>query len=465
MEIKPLTVLLGANSSGKSSFGNAMAAMAHAQWIQNRPLATLTPPISNAPMQGAASWPVDLGRLDDLRTNGAQGPVYISLHTSEGWVKWGFGLDSAESENQDLTVSYIEQPGALDSTKHKDISDASQFQPISASGTISAGLIQLPEYKGLSTVCRRINELQWRHEPGDHEALVGMNGLTLDSVVHPRGGTNVLLNGEVRSEVQTCFRDLNYLRATRTRPTRGYNNLGGQTRQTIGYDGENTAVVLHRRGMDSQSVKYPPPIPLSSSEIPAALDKQWVEGDVTLIEALSFWLNHLKLARSVNVKPREDDTSILQTRVTLFEEQWHDITEVGFGISQVLPVLVAGLLQPKHGLFIVDLPEAHLHPRPQAELADFFCSLALGERQMLVETHSDMFVNQLRLRAEMTPELGDKIAIYFVDPPVDGCCCSPRSIELSLEGELRWPAEFMQESWEIETKISAAQEARRGIRK
>jgi predicted ATPase len=150
--------------------------------------------------------------------------------------------------------------------------------------------------------------------------------------------------------------------------------------------------------------------------------------------------------------------------VNLFKEQWHDITEVGFGISQVLPVLVAGLLQPTHGLFIVDLPEAHLHPKPQAELADFFCSLALSDRRVLVETHSDMFINQLRLRAEMTPELRDKIAVYFVDPPINGCCCNPRRVELSLEGELRWPADFMQETWEIETKISAAQETRRGVK-
>jgi predicted ATPase len=215
--------------------------------------------------------------------------------------------------------------------------------------------------------------------------------------------------------------------------------------------------------METQTILLPPTIPPSSGEMGAALDRDWGEQNSSLIDALSFWLKHLKLAESVNAVPAKNDPAILQIRVTLFNEQWHDITEVGFGLSQVLPVLVAGLLQPRQGLFIVDLPEAHLHPRPQAELADFFCSIALTDRRVLVETHSDMFVNQLRLRAEMTPELRDKIAVYFVDPPVHGCCRPPRPIELSLEGELRWPPDFMQEAWEIETKISAAQEARRGF--
>jgi len=194
--------------------------MAHAQWVQNRPLATLTPPISRFPAQGAESWPVDLGNLDDLRMNGAQGSVYISLNTSEGWVKWGFGLDSDKYEKRDLTISYIEQPGALDSSGHYDGTAPSAFQPSPASGIISAGITQLPAHSA-STICRRINENQWRQDPGDQGVLVGVNGLTLDTLVHEMGSTGVLLNGNIRKEIEACLRDLTYLRATRNRPIRG----------------------------------------------------------------------------------------------------------------------------------------------------------------------------------------------------------------------------------------------------
>jgi hypothetical protein len=66
-----------------------MAAMAHAHRLyRSTPQATLTP------TQGdAANWPVDLGELKDLRTNGATGPITIGLHTDSGDIQLGFGLD------------------------------------------------------------------------------------------------------------------------------------------------------------------------------------------------------------------------------------------------------------------------------------------------------------------------------------------------------------------------------------
>src|SRR5260221_2210916 len=136
-----------------------------------------------------------------------------------------------------------------------------------------------------------------------------------------------------------------------------------------------------------------------------------------------------------------------------------DITELGFGVSQVAPILVAGLLQRPGSLFVVDLPEAHLHPRPQGPLADFFCSLALSGRYSLVETHSEMFFQRLRLRAALDPELGKMIAVYFIDAPREGRCSIPRAVGLDVEQELRWPEGFLNESWEEETKLLAARQS------
>src|ERR1700733_13991333 len=80
IELKPLTVLLGPNSAGKSSFGHALAAMSHAHRVfAGTPQATLTPRARDA-----KNWPVDLGELGDLRTEGATGPVKIELETSAG---------------------------------------------------------------------------------------------------------------------------------------------------------------------------------------------------------------------------------------------------------------------------------------------------------------------------------------------------------------------------------------------
>src|SRR6266480_4117021 len=83
--LKPLTVLLGPNSAGKSAFGHAVAAMAHAQWLHhggNR--ATLTPRSA----KDSGEWPIDLGTLEDLRTAGTMDRAIVGLLTSDGWVKF-----------------------------------------------------------------------------------------------------------------------------------------------------------------------------------------------------------------------------------------------------------------------------------------------------------------------------------------------------------------------------------------
>ena len=121
-------------------------------------------------------------------------------------------------------------------------------------------------------------------------------------------------------------------------------------------------------------------------------------------------------------------------------------------------------MQADDSLFIVDLPEAHLHPRPQAELADFFCSLAMSKRSVIVETHSEMFFHRLRLWAALSQELADRIAVYFVDPPgPDNLCREPRRVGLEFQDELKWPSKFLQEAWEVEAQIKAVREAQRPL--
>jgi len=452
--LKPLTVLLGANSSGKSSFGNAMAAMAYAHYFYGSSgKANLTPD-----QNGSKDWPVDLGTLDDLRTDGASGPVSVEFDTSAGSVKWGFGLDPNKSQTRDLLVSNIEWPRGLEDSLGQipQSSEPSFLQPVAASGTISAGLREIPSHRIFS----RLNSQQWLELPGNRETRVELLGLAVNSATHI-GGTSVGLNVPVLNEIRQILEQLTYLRATRIRPNRAYDKSRISAPQVIGYDGQGTARVLHERGNEGLIVKLPPMISKSLAEITSLVDKNWEDNHYTLLEAVSIWLHRLDLSDSIEAVQSKDDRSLLQIHLTLPGQKMHDITEVGFGVSQVLPVLVAGLLQPKDSLFIVDLPEAHLHPRPQAELADFFCSLALADRSVLVETHSEMFINQLRLRSEMTPGLMDKIAVYFIDPLENGHCCQPRRIDLSSQGELRWPAGFLQEAWEIETRISAVREARR----
>jgi predicted ATPase len=98
------------------------------------------------------------------------------------------------------------------------------------------------------------------------------------------------------------------------------------------------------------------------------------------------------------------------------------IVEVGFGVSQILPIIAVSLLSPVNSLLIFEQPEIHLHPRAQAGLGEFFLCLARSGRRVLVETHSDHLINRLRRRIaeDESNHFENWVNILFVQPPENG---------------------------------------------
>ncbi len=445
ISIRPLTVLLGPNSAGKSSFGHALAAMAYAHKVfAAGPQATLT-----ASATDAEDWPVDLGKTSDLRTSGTHGPICVGLTTGAGYVEYGFG--GLDRYTDDLLLSHISHPGGDDTTSPRSSVQltlpsllGANSQILRTANTISPNLTQIQ--------LTRINEQQWQE--GGNEVQLILNGLAVRAVTHLTG-TNRVLRGAASDEILSFLANLTYVRANRKRPSRQYREAVGRY-QELGFSGEWMPTVLLRKGGVDVTYQRPPQIPRRPSELPTSF--HWESQAEKLVDALNYWLAHLELASSVQANESKTSTNAISLRAKPKGQDIHDITEVGFGVSQVLPVLVAGLLQPNTGALIVDLPEAHLHPRPQGAVADFFCSMALSGRTVLVETHSEMFFHRLRLRAAMNPELREKIAVYFIDEPSDGACATPREVGLGFQDEVYWPQGFLQEGWEAENLIATLRE-------
>lgn len=456
IELKPLTVLIGPNSAGKSSFGQALAAMAHVhKYYSSTPQASLTPP----PNENVDTWPVDLGKTNDLRTEGTEGPVKIELETIGGLVELGFG---GMSDTDDLSLSYITHPSGEQSAAQKPLHKEVKAVPQGhASGVVLLEeVLHKPSSASdlkLSIKLRKINAGQWQEEDATAVSII-LDGLVVKAVTHLTGTPRVL-SGAASDVLRAFLEKLTYLRANRKRPARGYKDEP-QRFQPIGYSGESTPTILFGKGQDHVTYAEPPAIPNSIEEARTS-DREWKEKQETLSEALNAWLLRIGIASHAEIVRTSGASKDLQMRVSPTGQSKHDITEIGFGVSQVIPVLVAGLLQPEDSLLIVDLPEAHLHPRPQSAIADFFCSLALSGRTALVETHSEMFFHRLRLRAAQDPSLMDKIAVYFIDPPKDGFCSKPRPVGLGFEEELRWPEGFLQEAYETEMQINAIRQARK----
>jgi predicted ATPase len=133
------------------------------------------------------------------------------------------------------------------------------------------------------------------------------------------------------------------------------------------------------------------------------------------------------------------------------------LTAVGVGVSQVLPILVMGLLAPDNTLLLVEQPELHLHPRVQARLGDFFMGLTQCGKQCLIETHSENLISQLRVHiVEAGGQEKSNCLIYFVDQDEQGAARF-NPVEISAQGNiLNWPDGFFDETMLQEDRITAA---------
>jgi hypothetical protein len=139
------------------------------------------------------------------------------------------------------------------------------------------------------------------------------------------------------------------------------------------------------------------------------------------------------------------------TELVLFDERTKTVVthrDVGIGISQVLPVLVAAY-GSEGKLIAMEQPEIHLHPALQAELGDVFIEAALGERRntFILETHSEHLILRLMRRIREGKISPDDIGVVFVEPLAHGS----RFVELRIdeEGDFidEWPGGFFEESF------------------
>ena len=129
---------------------------------------------------------------------------------------------------------------------------------------------------------------------------------------------------------------------------------------------------------------------------------QWknhlVDGyDETLTQAVSRWVcDRMGMAQSFEVL--KDANMLYRTVVINSMGAKVDLIHMGYGLSQILPIIVQGLMTPRGGTFVVVDPEVHLHPQVQGILVDFFIELVERGRKVVVETHSDHIVTRLRRR-------------------------------------------------------------------
>jgi predicted ATPase len=249
--------------------------------------------------------------------------------------------------------------------------------------------------------------------------------------------------------VQLFFSNqVKYLGPLRDEPKSVYPLAGSIDPKDIGFKGENTAAVLevHR----NTQINYLPCSVFTNNNLSFKMDNK------SLIEAVLDWLKYLGIAHDIHTKDRGKLGHEL-TVSTLGTEDLHDLTHVGVGVSQVLPILVQSLLSEPGSTLIFEQPELHLHPRVQTRLADFFVSMIMIGKQCIIETHSEYMINRLRYMAAVTngENVSTDVILYFVEKEKGHSIYRP--IRINKYGVIKdWPKGFFDENEENAAEILKA---------
>jgi predicted ATPase len=182
--------------------------------------------------------------------------------------------------------------------------------------------------------------------------------------------------------------------------------------------------------------------------VQAMLSKLASEQSKELVDSANEWLQRLGMVDRIDLRPIAKGTRLYEFVVrTRGYQHEANIMDVGFGVSQVLPIIVLAHFAPPGSLLILEQPEIHLHPRVQTELADLFLEIALKRNvQFLIESHSEYLLMRLQRRlAERKGEfaqLSEKdVRLYFCKQEAEASVLEP--LEMDEFGRIKnWPQDF-----------------------
>ena len=195
--------------------------------------------------------------------------------------------------------------------------------------------------------------------------------------------------------------------------------------ENCGYNGENTAFILEKYGMDPN---FQSAMLLGKNDLLQSLTNYWLQ---IICPGTSVSTTRLgPLSATIKIS-----TSNLRTEISA--------TNIGFGISYSLPIIVSGLIAQKGSILIVENPEAHLHPKGQSEIGYFLAKVCETGVKVLIETHSEHVVNGVRRGVLESQTLKNEDATIYFFNGVKGKNLHKIKIEVDADGDLtQFPTDF-----------------------
>lgn len=461
LEIAPLTVLCGVNSSGKSSIIKSLLMMKQSyesSYDENRLL-----------LNGIYT---KNGFFSDVVTNGVSD--YFIIENS--FPIYGDRRYSSKQENasfKELVKIYIGSNVLSNNNELQKVNINIKFTILGIKSTNSLSnpnfsitdnnLIQKIEIKLLLNgkietflLFQHLNEKNYRVDLKNFPTGNGLNNVSLlDSTCYFEGLkiVNLFFNGTIPQKFDTDktlsnifsifrvismqYREIEYIAPIRKEPQRRY--FYDDSDYSVGTYGEYVAQILDIKANDNV-IKILPPIQNNIS---------YCKGKCILKDLVEQWLEYLNI-------PSYTLTSVME--MIKLNIGNFNILDVGFGISQILPIVVSSLLMNSYQTLILEQPEIHLHPSMQMNMADFLLEVSLSNRNIIVETHSEHIINRLirRVIEDDTRTLQNKIAIYFIEQNSNKMSQIRKVIINDEIGIQSWPDGFFDQSANEQLKIMQA---------
>lgn len=206
----------------------------------------------------------------------------------------------------------------------------------------------------------------------------------------------------------------------------------------------------HQLGMQGEYVIHYLNTFGASIKVPEILQHPNAKSDI-LLHQTAAWLGEISPDIRFNITEIPGTDKVILdyqfAKKTLLSNRFRP-KNVGFGISYVLPVIVALLSVVKDKIVIIENPESHIHPRGQAEIGHLAALAAAAGMQLFVETHSDHIINGIRVAVKEKLINKDSVNIsYFSKKTTDTEQFSTiQTIKVDENGELSdYPTDFMDE--------------------
>ena len=252
------------------------------------------------------------------------------------------------------------------------------------------------------------------------------------------------LTANFELELEKRLNDIYYLGPLRAHPQRVY-SWSGNYPANVGSAGESAVQAI-----------------LASQQRRDEIGQARAMSNRTLERYIAGWLKDIGLIRNFKIVPVAEDRGLFEVRVLQHNYGTEALlTDVGFGVSQVLPVLTQCFYAPPGSTVILEQPEIHLHPFAQSALADIIIdAYQTREVQILLESHSEHLLNRLQRRIAEEKITSDEVSLFFCQPK-DGDC-NLETLELDEYGNIKnWPKNFFGDQFgEINAMADAIMERR-----